>query len=118
MMDITPEEIKWMCEYAEEYELIRYPFGYSHIKSPFREHSMAPQNAVCYFSSNKDDLGYLLQRAIEGVNSSHNGEYYIVQELEFIVVFHHSKEDSRHEAYIIDKAKLSALRYIMEQEKK
>lgn len=111
--------IKKCCEYADGFEVLNYP-KCTHIRVPFeREHTIDIKNAPHLFKNNKHLDGYLLQRAIEGVNKYDNFD--IEQNRSNIAVV--NLKSGWISGWELDPddpetAKRSALEYIFEQEKK
>ena len=105
--------IKWMVGYAEGFEY-KYDSFEKWIISPNGD-----QWFLDHLINNKNRYPLLLQRAIEGINRDLNNPYSISTEQNNIEVYHNKlgmmdgwiRDDQ-------DQAKILALKYIYEQEKK
>jgi hypothetical protein len=109
MMDVTAEEIKWMCEYAEGYEIGNDGDG---------EYLVTPEGDSIDFNNDYNAMieRDLIQMAIEGVNRT-NGNMVIQQGSFGIDVVSFCDVPGLKNNDISDSAKLSALRYVKEQDK-
>jgi len=116
-MDTDINFIKWMVEYANDFENDGDFIRYKKTKDYFLEEHIFMTNNV-YWS----ELYYplLIQRAIEGINRE-KGIYLITQNFANVWIEHNICDDfeeyfSFSDYESIDKAKEQALKYIFEQE--
>jgi hypothetical protein len=117
-MDVTAEEIKWMCELAD---------GFRYIVHDGDEGIIFNDEMACNIEEgnlphNEGIISFLIQRAIEGVNkkareNEHGWQIAFDVYNGYIFAFpHHYTDDEYHEfGEISESAKLAALRYVKVQ---